>query len=157
VTAATGGAAARRTRPNRLPGSDELFRRTADGVADVEVPEDTPGKGPEKGPERGPGKAPGRVADTAPRLHAAPASAEQVAEQAGERQESDRRRHDEKITVYLTGDELFDLEQARLVLKRDFGVRADRGRIVRAALAEALTGLDGSGAESALVRRLTGA
>lgn len=158
MSAATGGAAARRTRPNRLPGSDELFRRTAGGVADGtgEPSEATTASAPRlraaAAPEPVPDVEPAAVAESAPDIGRLP-----DIESAGVRQESDRRRHDEKITVYLTGDELLDLEQARLALKRDHGVRADRGRIVRAALAEALTGLDGAGAQSALVRRLTGA
>ena len=46
---------------------------------------------------------------------------------------SGRERHDEKITVYLSPDELVDLEQARLALRQDHGLAVDRGRIVREA------------------------
>jgi hypothetical protein len=59
------------------------------------------------------------------------------------------------MTVYVTSDELLDLEHARLELRRHHGVAADRGRIVRAAIAMALADLDAHGEDSALVRRLT--
>ena len=35
-----------------------------------------------------------------------------------------------KMTVYVTADELLDLEHARLSLRRDTGLAVDRGRIV---------------------------
>jgi hypothetical protein len=66
-----------------------------------------------------------------------------------------RVRHDEKITVYMSADELVDLEHARLILRRDFGLAVDRGRIVRESLNLALHGLE-AGADSPLVRRLNG-
>ncbi len=47
---------------------------------------------------------------------------------------SGRVRHDEKMTVYVTADELLDLEHARLTLRRDHGLAVDRGRLVREAL-----------------------
>jgi hypothetical protein len=63
-------------------------------------------------------------------------------------------RHDEKMTVYITADELLELEHARLVLRRTLGSAVDRGRLVRAAVAMALADLDEHGADSELVRRL---
>ena len=66
---------------------------------------------------------------------------------------SGRVRHDEKMTVYVTADELLDLEQARLGLRR-LGVGVDRGRLVRAAIAMALADLDAHGEDSAIVHRL---
>ena len=81
-----------------------------------------------------------------------------VPEDAGEaapaRTPSGRVRHDEKMTVYVTADELFDLEHARLDLRRSHGLAVDRGRLVRAAVALALADLEEHGAESALVKRL---
>jgi hypothetical protein len=68
---------------------------------------------------------------------------------------SGRVRHDEKITVYVSGDELLALERARLVLRAEHGMAVDRGRIVREALALALEDLDAAGAGSELVRRLS--
>jgi hypothetical protein len=69
---------------------------------------------------------------------------------------ADRTRHDEKITVYLSADELLGLEGARLVLRGQHGVAADRGRIVREAVAVILADLEERGDESVLVRRLRG-
>lgn len=54
---------------------------------------------------------------------------------------SSRSRHEEKITVYLDGGELLAIEQARVALLAR-GIRADRSRLVRAALALALPDLD---------------
>jgi hypothetical protein len=68
---------------------------------------------------------------------------------------SGRVRHDEKMTVYVTSDELLDLEHTRLVLRRAHGLAVDRGRVVREAIALVLADFDANGAESALVRRLT--
>jgi hypothetical protein len=71
------------------------------------------------------------------------------------RRPSGRVRHDEKMTVYVTSDELLDIEHARLVLRRSHGLAVDRGRMVREALALVLADLEAHGADSALVRRLT--
>ena len=68
---------------------------------------------------------------------------------------SGRIRHDEKMTVYVTADELCDIEDARLRLRRTHAMAVDRGRLVRAAVALALADLDENGAESALVKRLS--
>jgi hypothetical protein len=67
---------------------------------------------------------------------------------------SGRVKHDEKMTVYVTADELLDVEHARLELRRHHGLAVDRGRLVRAAVALALADLDAHGADSALVQRL---
>jgi hypothetical protein len=67
---------------------------------------------------------------------------------------SGRVKHDEKMTVYVTADELLDIEHARLELRRHHGLAVDRGRLVRAAVALALADLDARGAESAVVQRL---
>jgi hypothetical protein len=71
-----------------------------------------------------------------------------------ERTASGRVKHDEKMTVYVTADELLDIEHARLELRRHHGLAVDRGRLVRAAVALALADLDAHGAESAVVQRL---
>jgi hypothetical protein len=70
------------------------------------------------------------------------------------RRSSGRVRHDEKMTVYITSEELLDLEHARLTLRRAHGLAVDRGRIVREAVALALADLDAQGEDSALVQRL---
>ena len=68
--------------------------------------------------------------------------------------EGGRTKHDEKITVYCSAEELLALEGARLTLRGQHGVVADRGRIVREAIAVLLADLDERGDESVLVRRL---
>ena len=71
------------------------------------------------------------------------------------RKPSGRVRHDEKMTVYVTSDELLDLEHARLTLRRAHGLAVDRGRLVREAVALVLADFEAHGDDSALVRRLT--
>jgi hypothetical protein len=67
---------------------------------------------------------------------------------------SGRQRHEEKITVYVSAEELFAIERARLVLRAEHGVAVDRGRLVREAVAEMLLDLDAHGEDSVVVRRL---
>jgi hypothetical protein len=75
---------------------------------------------------------------------------------AASRRPSGRERHDEKITVYVSAEELMDLEHARLVLRGEHGLAVDRGRIVREAVAVVLADLESRGEASILVRRLRG-
>jgi hypothetical protein len=70
-----------------------------------------------------------------------------------ERQASGRESHPQKITVYLSGAELIELERARLAL-RSYGISADRGRIVREAITVLLADLDTLGEKSLLAERL---
>ena len=81
--------------------------------------------------------------------------AEEQADQPapGKRAPSGRVRHDEKMTVYVTADELLDLEHARLSLRRS-GLTVDRGRLVREAIAIALADLEENGDESVIAQRL---
>ena len=69
------------------------------------------------------------------------------------RRASGRENHTQKITVYLSTEELLDLERARLALLR-YGAAADRGRIVREAIAVLLADLDARGKDSLLARRI---
>lgn len=69
---------------------------------------------------------------------------------------SGRVRHDEKITVYVSSEELLELEQLRLRLRAEFGLSVDRGRIVREALALAMSDVAEHAQDSALVARLSG-
>ena len=128
--------AGRASRRVSLPTADDLFRPTGDApvraVPDPEV-EDA-------GQDRGAGANGGAGAGK-------PRSAENRA--------SGRIRHDEKMTVYVTADELLDIEHARLSMRRDHGLAVDRGRLVREAIALALIDLEEHGEDSALVRRLT--
>lgn len=98
-----------------------------------------------------------------PTSPASPAPAEQgprrvraVVEETepGPRRPSGRVRHDEKMTVYVTADELLDIEHARLTLRREHGLAVDRGRLVREALALVLADLESQGVDSPLVQRL---
>ncbi len=70
---------------------------------------------------------------------------------------SGRVKHDQKITVYFSSEELFALEDATLELKRRYGINLDRGRLVRTAVALAIHDLTERGAESAVIAELTGA
>jgi hypothetical protein len=108
-----------------LPTADDLFRPTV-------VPD--------------PVEAPAEP--TEPAAEETPAPAEKT------RAPSGRVRHDEKMTVYVTSDELLDLEHARLELRRHHGLAVDRGRLVREAVAIALADLDENGDDSVLVQRL---
>ena len=72
-----------------------------------------------------------------------------------EKTHTGRVKHDEKMTVYISADELLDLEHARLTLRRALGTAVDRGRLVRAAVAIALADLEAHGEDSELVQRLT--
>ena len=111
-----------------MPAADDLFRPTVGG--DQPAPEQRPR-----------------------RVRAVADDAETV--DPGLKRPSGRVRHDEKMTVYVTSDELLDLEQARLVLRRDHGLAVDRGRLVREAVALVLADLDENGLDSLLVQRLT--
>ena len=72
---------------------------------------------------------------------------------AAHRPASGREQHTHKITVYLSADELFDLEHARLTLRR-YGITTDRGRLVREAIVVVLADLDARGETSVLARRI---
>ena len=74
---------------------------------------------------------------------------------AAHRPASGREQHTHKITVYLSADELFELEHARLALRR-YGITTDRGRLVREAIAVLLADLDARGETSVLAMRIAG-
>ena len=69
------------------------------------------------------------------------------------RQASGREAHSQKITVYLSADELLDIERARLTL-RARGVSVDRGRLVREAIAVLLADMNAGVDGSLIARRL---
>ncbi|MDX3850629.1 hypothetical protein [Streptomyces sp. AK02-01A] len=103
----------------------------------------------------------GRRPQDAASTGAAQAAAQQGGQQrrrgrGANRRPSGRERHDEKITVYVSAEELMDLEHARLVLRGEHGLAVDRGRIVREAVAVVLADLESRGDASILVRRLRG-
>ncbi|MFJ7912056.1 hypothetical protein [Kitasatospora sp. NPDC096204] len=110
------------------------------------------------------GAAGGRGAGSAPAPRTHQGAAEEQPGAAGRarprgrapRRPSGRERHDEKITVYVSAEELMDLEHTRLVLRGEHGLAVDRGRIVREAIAVVLADLEQRGEASILVRRLRG-
>ena len=125
-----------------LPAADDLFRPTAPTAVPAEDSE--------------PAGAPARV-EQQTEQPAQTGHAEQRghADRSAKRRPSGRVRHDEKMTVYVTSDELLDLEHARLQLRRSHGLAVDRGRLVREAISLVLADLEAHGEDSALVRRLT--
>jgi len=135
-----------------LPGADELFRTTGTGGGDV---------GGEDSLSRSLSVAPEPGSPAQPQVDQAPAARSSAVRQTRPRRQRDddrrptgRERHDEKITVYLSPDELIDLERARLTLRQDHGMAVDRGRIVREAVAIVLAELEAKSDSSTLVRRL---
>ena len=118
-----------------LPNADDLFRRTdeAEVAQEEHAAEDT---APRRAPKR-------RAVAAVPEP-----------DQPKGRRTSGRVRHDEKMTVYVTADELVEIEHARLALRRDHGLAVDRGRLVREALAIVLADLEERGDDSELVSRL---
>jgi len=130
-----------------LPGADELFRKTTLSAV------------------------PDQVEETAEVVHTnrpTTATAKAVPKTNSVRQTPRRRPtgidhgpsgreiHDEKISVYLSPEELFNLEQARLHLRGDLGLAVDRGRIVREALSIVIADLESKGDQSIIARRLRG-
>ncbi|SFS95537.1 hypothetical protein [Saccharopolyspora flava] len=113
------------TRRVALPGAAELFRTTVSRTDQVSAPQEDP-------------------------KPAAPVEERGRSRTAG----SGRRKHDSKITVYVSDEELLGLEQARLALRADHGIAVDRGRVVREAIAVLLDDFTERGADSVLVRHL---
>ncbi|WP_448608228.1 hypothetical protein [Geodermatophilus sp. URMC 60] len=163
------------TRRPVLPGAAELFRRT-DTAPAPEVTELPSISATVSSPvlrggaaRRGEGAAeptapltlvPGGAEDADPLAsfrQPAPAPAvTPVRPTRGRAQRSERVKHDEKITVYISAEELLALESARLTLRGQHGVAADRGRIVREAIGVLLADLAERGEDSVLVSRLKG-
>jgi hypothetical protein len=136
------------SRRTSLPGAEELFRTTGDLLASPPATEPlrSVGTGDAALPEAGDVRVAGVRHTTGRRRSREP----------GDLRPSGRERHEEKITVYVSAEELLELEQARLTLRGDHGMVVDRGRIVREALAVVLADLDANGEASILVRRLRG-
>lgn len=143
-----------------LPGADELFRKTDTPVFGAAATASAPMAAPEVDHEPTPvvsasplsvvaaerpmGSTVRTVRPAKPRRKAA------------ERRPTGRENHEEKITVYLSAEELVDLEQAKIALRSEHGLALDRGRIVREAVAVVLADLEARGEDSILVRRLRG-
>jgi hypothetical protein len=137
----------------RVPAADELFRATAP-LAPVTADGDAAGAAGAAGVTSG-----GRD-----RLRAVPdvdtpgvdgrARGAGASGRGRARHTTGREQHREKITVYVSAEELLDLEQARLTLRATCGLAVDRGRLVREAVAAVLEEFDALGEDSTLVRRL---
>lgn len=124
-----------------LPGAAELFRTTGEPAPSQPAPSAHPGVG-----------AIAAAPDPVPAPRAARPTRRMRT--VGERAPSGRERHEEKITVYLSPEELLELEASRLKLRGEHGLAVDRGRIVREAVAVVLADLEAKGESSILVRRL---
>jgi hypothetical protein len=118
-----------------LPGASELFRLTSSPALERPSPAPAAPTEPVEPKPSGNGRAEQLVRSAAP--HG-----------------SGRTKHDAKITVYVSGDELVAMEQARLTLRAKHDLVVDRGRLVREAVAVLLADFDQNGEESVLVQRL---
>ena len=123
-----------------LPGAEELFRQTTT-LSAVPSVNPTPIEDQPEAPIQS--AASKKSVRTTPRRRV----------NTFDRSPSGRERHDEKITVYVSTEELIALETARLTM-RSQGINADRGRIVRASVAMALADFEENGEDSALAHLL---
>ncbi|MER7488832.1 hypothetical protein ABTY20_23585 [Streptomyces sp. NPDC126497] len=165
----TGGMALQASTPRRAGGDARVPAPAGEGdAAAAAAGEDAPQSVPAQGGEgaehvaagaepAGAGESRSREAAGSGRRQPAPdGAAQRKRGRAASRRPSGRERHDEKITVYVSAEELMDLEHARLVLRGEHGLAVDRGRIVREAVAVVLADLESRGDASILVRRLRG-
>lgn len=135
------------TRRASLPGADELFRANTPALSAVRQVVEAAPAAPASPPPVG-------TSQTKTKKGVRTISRRRVT--AAEKSPSGRELHEEKITVYLSTDELFDLDQARLMLRGDLGLAVDRGRIVRESIAVIIADLEAKGDQSILARRLRG-
>ncbi|MDQ0990079.1 hypothetical protein [Streptomyces sp. V3I7] len=164
----TGGMALQASTPRRQGGGEARVPAPAGESDGAAAGEDAPQSVPAQGGDGGGAEHAAAEADPAEagesrsrpprRSGTQDASAAQPRKRgrAAARRPSGRERHDEKITVYVSAEELMDLEHARLVLRGEHGLAVDRGRIVREAVAVVLADLESRGDASILVRRLRG-
>ena len=127
-----------------LPGADELFRRTQAPTR----PDAKPVEHPDVE------SAPAVPAAMEGGVRSTPVAPKRRRGSSG--RPTGRIRHEEKITVYVSPEELIDLENAKLALRAQHGLAVDRGRIVREALAVVVADLEQRGDDSIIVRRLRG-
>ena len=136
------------TRRISLPGADELFRKTTLSAVPDQVVEEVEVAHTNRPTTQSVAKAAPKSTGVRQTPRRRPTGLDKGP--------SGREKHDEKITVYLSPEELFDLEQARLHLRGDLGLAVDRGRIVREALAIVIADLEPKGDQSIIARRLRG-
>ncbi|MFI5611392.1 cobyrinic acid a,c-diamide synthase [Amycolatopsis sp. NPDC051903] len=117
-----------------LPGASELFRLTSSPTSTAL---DRPA-------------APAPAEPLPPKKRADADQLSRAAAPSG----SGRTKHDAKITVYVSGDELLAMEQTRLNLRAKHDLVVDRGRLVREAVAVLIADFDQRGDDSVLVQRL---
>ncbi|QLL23657.1 hypothetical protein DLE03_04730 [Actinobacteria bacterium IMCC25003] len=135
------------TRRASLPGADELFRANTPALSAVrQVAE----------PIQTSAAVAAVTQSSTPKTKKGVRTISRRRVTAAEKSPSGRELHEEKITVYLSTDELFDLDQARLMLRGDLGLAVDRGRIVRESIAVIIADLEAKGDQSILARRLRG-
>jgi len=117
-----------------LPGAEELFRKTSDRSRETRPSSET-----------------SKQDAKSTKLQVATPVPEQASEEAPKPKAP---KHEEKITFYCTPDDLMAIERTRLELRAAYGVSADRGRIVRAAVAYVLEDFGARGEDSVLLRKL---
>jgi hypothetical protein len=117
-----------------LPGAEELFRKTSDRTREPRPSSET-----------------SKQDTKSTKLQVATPTSEGA--EAAARPKAPK--HEEKITFYCTSEDLMSIERTRLELRADYGVTADRGRIVRAALAYVLEDFTARGEDSVLLRKLS--
>ncbi len=132
------------TRRASLPGADELFRSNSPALSSVR----------QSAPEPIIEAPSASIAPTRSSSKKGVRSIPRRRVTTVDKSPTGRERHDEKITIYLSSDELFDLDQARLMLRGDLGLAVDRGRIVRESIAVIVADLEAKGDQSILARRL---
>jgi hypothetical protein len=115
-----------------LPGAEELFRKTS-GSRETRPSAET---------SKQDAKSTKLQVATAP-AEPAPAAVKAKAP-----------KHEEKITFYCTPEDVMTIERTRLELRANYGLSADRGKIVRAALAYVLEDFNARGEDSVLLRKL---
>jgi hypothetical protein len=148
-----------------MPGADELFRPT--GPAGMNGPAlsavgntvlarhgDRLRAVPDPVEEEASDATTDAAPEAEPQRTTAKARTSARAGRSGTRGATGRERHDEKITVYVSPEELLGLEQARIMLRAEHGLAVDRGRIVREAIDLVLADLAANGELSLLVQAL---
>ncbi|MEV6182122.1 hypothetical protein ACIHAR_19600 [Streptomyces sp. NPDC052016] len=151
-----GVAAAAEDAPQAVPAQGGDGEGAEHVAADAEQADAGESRSRAAGAERPARRQGAQEGSAAPAAGAAAAAQPRKRGRSSTRRPSGRERHDEKITVYVSAEELMDLEHARLVLRGEHGLAVDRGRIVREAVAVVLADLETRGDASILVRRLRG-
>jgi hypothetical protein len=139
----------------RMPAAEELFRGTKPSLLRAvpdPVDDDEEGDPVDEAAARRPSALAAAAAPARPPVRATT----RTARSNPVRGASGRERHDEKITVYVSPEELVALEQARIALRAEHGLAVDRGRIVREAIDLLLADFTSQGESSLLVQSLRG-